>query len=117
MNQPAASPSPAIPLADDVRAAYQDLYDKYEASIEATTDPGVLAALNASQAAVDDILTKDAMYRIHADTGLFQALLAQIKSTNDDLKKLKDQIAAVASHVAMAGEIIAAIDKVITLAG
>lgn len=112
-----ATPSgpPTIPLIPAGRAAYQDLYGKYETAIENTTDPGVLAAPNAAQAQVDDILTKDDMYRIHADTALFQALLDQINDTNADLERLKDQIAAVASHIATAGAIIGAINKVLSL--
>jgi hypothetical protein len=113
--QASPSGSPSIPLTPAVRAAYENLYAQYEDTIENTTDPGVLAALNASQADVDDILTKDDMYRLHANTALFQALLEQIKSTNDDLQKLKDQIAAIASDISTAGQIIDAINKVLSL--
>jgi hypothetical protein len=104
-----------IPLTDDLRIAYRALYDQYEALIEATTDPGLLEALNASQTDVDNILTKDSMYRLHANTALYQALLEQINSTNDDLAALKKQIQTVASHVAEAGDVIAAITKVLSL--
>ena len=107
--------TPAIPLTPEVRAAYQHLYDLYEAAIEATADPGLLETLNASQTDVGNILTKDNMYQLHADTGLFTALQDQIKNTNDSLQTVKTQIAAVASHIALAGDIIAAIGKVLTL--
>ena len=106
---------PSIPLTPEVRASYQNLYDVYESAIEGTTDPGVLQLLNSSQADVDDILTKDNMYQFHADTALFSALQDQIKTTNDSLAALKGQIAAVASHIALAGNILAAIDKILTL--
>jgi hypothetical protein len=112
---PPAPPSPAIPLTADLRAAYEDLYAKLENEIENSTDPGSLEVLNAAQANVDDILDKDDMYRLHADTALFQALLEQINTTNADLKTLRDQISAVASHFATAGDILAAINKVLTL--
>lgn len=116
MTTPANPPNqPTIPLTPEARAAYQDLYDKCEAAIENTADPAVLATLNDSQSNVDDILTKDAMYRLHADTALFEALLKQINDTNHDLQKLKDRVAAVASHIATAGAILAAINKVLTL--
>lgn len=116
MTTPANPPTqPTIPLTTELRAAYQDLYDKYETAIENTTDPVVLQALNDSQTSVDSILTKDAMYRLHANTALFEALLSQINTTNDDLRKLETQIAAVASHIATAGEILTAINKVLTL--
>ena len=117
MTTPPSTPtgSPTIPLTPPVRAAYQYLYNNYEAAIENTTDPGVLAALNSSQADVDDILTKDSMYRLHADTALFQSLLEQINSTNAGLAQLKAQITAIASDIATAGEIIGAINKVLSL--
>ncbi|QNI30519.1 hypothetical protein H7849_15355 [Alloacidobacterium dinghuense] len=116
MSIPVNPPSqPTIPLTPEARAAYQDLYDKYETAIENTTDPGILQALNDSQSSVDNILTKDSMYRLHANTALFEALLSQINDTNNDLKKLKNEIAAIASHIATAGEILAAINKVLTL--
>lgn len=107
--------SPAIPLTAEVRAAYQDLYNKIEAAIESTTDVSVLQALNPLQAEVDDILTKDDMYRLHADTALFAALLGQINDTNKALKALQDEIASIASHFALAADVIAAISKVLTL--
>jgi hypothetical protein len=104
-----------LPLTDDLRAAYKALYDQYESLIEATTDPGLLGVLDSSQTDVDNILTKDSMYRLHANTALYQALMQQIKSTNNDLAALKKQIQTVASHVAEAGDAIAAITKVLSL--
>lgn len=109
------SNEPTVPLTPELRAAYQDLYSRYETAIENTTDPVVLQALNDSQTNVDDILTKDATYRLHANTALFEDLLSQINNTNDDLEKLKTQIAAVASHIETAAEILTAINKVLTL--
>ena len=55
------------------------------------------------------------MYRLNATTALFDALLQQIQCTNADLAKLKLQIAAIASNIATAGEVLGAIDKVLTL--
>jgi hypothetical protein len=77
--------NPTIPLAANVREAYQDLYDTLEDAIENTEDPAALAVLNSSQINVDDVLTKDDMYRLHADTALFQALHDQIDNTNTEL--------------------------------
>lgn len=107
--------APAIPLTDEIRTAYEDLYAKIEAAIEGTADVELLRALNTSQQDVDDILTKDTEYRLHANTALFAALLKQINQTNDGLKTLKDQIGATASHIALAGDVIAAIGKVLPL--
>jgi len=106
---------PTIPLTPELRAAYQDLYNQYETAIESTTDGGALAALNASQTDVDNILTKDAMYRLNANTALYDALLQQIDSTNDGLKALQAQIEAISSGVSTFGGIVSAINKVLTL--
>jgi hypothetical protein len=107
--------APTIPLTPELRAAYQDLYDKYEAAIESTTDVGALEGMNASQLDVDNILTKDALYRLEANTALYDALLVQINSTNDDLKKLKAQMLAIANGVAIFGDVLGAIEKVLTM--
>jgi hypothetical protein len=120
LTNPPALPSvpmgaPTIPLTPELRAAYQDLYDKYEAAIESTTDVGALEGMNASQLDVDNILTKDALYRLEANTALYDALLVQINSTNDDLKKLKAQMLAIANGVAIFGDVLGAIEKVLTM--
>jgi hypothetical protein len=107
--------SPTIPLTPELRAAYEDLNNKYETAIQSTIDPGVLEALNDSQLNVGNILTKDTMYRLHANTALYDALLTQIDSTNDDLQKLKDQIDAISSGISTFGDIVAAITKVLAL--
>jgi hypothetical protein len=107
--------APTIPLTLELRAAYQDLYDKYEAAIESTTDVGALEGMNASQLDVDNILTKDALYQLEANTALYDALLVQINSTNDDLKKLKAQMLAIANGVAIFGDVLGAIEKVLTM--
>jgi hypothetical protein len=114
---PPVPPAPTLPLTPQVRAAYQDLYDKYEDAIHGTTDPVVLEALIDSKDDVDDVLTKDDMYHIEQNTAIYDALLGQINDTNTNLKALKVQIAAVASHIATAGAIIGAIDKVLGLVG
>ena len=109
-----APASPTIPLTPVLRAAYEDLYTKYETAIENSTDPGVIAALSASQANVDDTLTLDNMYRLKAITALYNALLQQINSTNDELKALQKQILAISSGVSTFGDILAAINKVLS---
>jgi hypothetical protein len=111
-NTPSA---PAIPLTPELRAAYEDLYDKYEVAIESTTDVGALEALNASQLDVDNILTKDGEYRLAANTALYDALLQQINSTNVDLQALQTQILAISNGLSTFGDILAAITKVLTL--
>ena len=113
---PAVPPAaPAIPLTSQVRAAYTDLYDQFETAIENTRDPGVRTTLLASQSNVDNVLTKDDMYRLEANTALYSALLDQINSTNSDLDALQGQILAISSGVSTFGGIVAAISKVLTL--
>lgn len=107
-----SSVSPSLPLSDELRAAYQDLYDKLQAAAENTTDVAVLEALNAAMPQVDDILTKDRIYHLQANTALCEALLQQIAATNSQLEALQQQVASVASHFSGAGEIIAAVSKV-----
>lgn len=106
---------PTIPLTPEVRAAYQDLYDKMQAALDATMDEATIEALNAWQPEVDQVLRKDDLYKLSQDTAAFQALLKQIKYVNQGLKTLQDQIKSIASHFAMAGDILAAVEKVLTL--
>jgi hypothetical protein len=107
--------APAIPLTPVLRAAYEDLYAKYETAIENSTDPGLIEALTASQANVDDTLTLDNMYRLKAITALYNALLQQIDSTNGELKALKTQILAISTGISTFGDILGAINKVLSL--
>jgi hypothetical protein len=106
-----------IPLTPALQVAYHDLYNAYEAQIESSNDPAVLEPLNASQLNVGNVLIKNSEYYIHANTALFTALQTQIKTTNTELKTVKDQITAIASKVAMAGTILSCINKVLTLVG
>jgi hypothetical protein len=106
---------PTIPLTPDVRAAYQDLYNKMQAQLDSTMDGAVIEALNTWQPQVDQVLRKDDEYKLSADTNIFTALQQQISSTNQGLKTLQAQISSIASHFSMAGDIIAAINKVLSL--
>ncbi len=112
---PAAPEPVTIPLSTEVRQAYQDLYDAIEAAIETTKDTAVLEALNARQADVDNVLTKDDMYRLHANTALFKALMQQIDDTNEGLETLQKQISSIAAGFNEAGQVLAAINKVLSL--
>jgi len=110
-----ALPAPTIPLSPEVRAAYQNLYDKIQAAIDSTMDLATVEALNRWQPEVDQILTQDDEYKLNQDTNIFTALQKQIKYVNDGLTELRGQISSIASHFAMAGDIIAAIEKVLSL--
>lgn len=105
----------AIPLRPEVRAAYQDLYDKIQAAIDSTMDAAALEALNPRLYQVDQVLTRDDLYRESNDTEILSALKAQIDSVNLGLASLRAEIASIASHFAMAGTVLAAIDKVLSL--
>ena len=106
---------PPIPLTPGLRAAYQDLLAKIQAGIDGTMDVAAIQALNPWSNEIDQVLTKDDEFKISADTAVFDALKKQINFTNDGLKTLQGQISAIASHFAMAGDILAAITKVLTL--
>lgn len=109
--------SPIIPLSPELRAAYQALNSQLEAAIEGTTDVAALQALNAQQAQVDDVLQKDAIYQLGANTDSFNALYTQINDTNNGLKTLQTQIKTTASHFQTADSILSAIGKVLGLLG
>ena len=64
---------------------------------------------------MEQVLTEDRLYTITQDTNIFASLQKQIKTVNDGIAQLRSQIAAIASHFAMAGEIIAAINKILSL--
>ena len=106
--------NPTIPLTPDLRAAYQDLYNKIQAAIDSTMDLATVEALNTWQPEVEQVLTKDDEYKLSADTAIFAALQKQINYANAGLKVLRDQISSIASHFALAGDIIAGIDKVLS---
>lgn len=115
-SQTGLQPGPvALPLSTELRSAYKDLYDAIEAAIETTRDTAVLEALNARQADVDNVLTKDDMYRLHQNTELFLALRQQIDDTNQGLEELKEQISSIAAGFSEAGQVLAAINKVLRL--
>ena len=116
MTIPTTTPSaPTIPLTPELRAAYETLYDNYESAIENTTDVGALEALNDSQNDVSDILEKDDEYRLAANATLYDALLQHINTTNVDLKALKTKLLAISNGISIFGDVLGAIDKVLTL--
>jgi hypothetical protein len=112
---PTPPPAPLIPLTPALRSAYQNLLATYETAIENTTDPGVLEALNSSRTNVDDVLTKDSIYKLEATTALYEALLQQISDTNDELAALQAQILAISSGISTFGNVLSAIGKVMAL--
>ncbi len=112
---PPPATAPVIPLTPAVRTAYENLSDTYENAFDANPDLAFRKEVMAWQTDVDNILEKDDEYKFDQNTALFEALLLQINQTNTDLVKIKAQIAAIAGNIATAGDVIAAIDKVLTL--
>lgn len=106
---------PTLPLTPELKTAYQALYTKLQTAIDSTSDATTLITLNDSRADINDILTKDAMYRIHQSTQAFIDLQQSIKDTNADLLLLKARIAAITAEIATAAQIIAAVDKLLSL--
>ena len=106
--------SPSIPLSTEARQAYVDLFNSLEKAIEATTDLALLLALNPMQTEVGHVLTKDNIYRLHQDTEQFEALQQQIDDTNEGLRTLQKQISSIAAGFNVAGQVLAAINKVLS---
>ena len=104
-----------LPLVPALRAAYQEVYDQSEILKQSTHDLALRDMCNAISAGADDVLTKDNLYRIEANTVLFEVIQAQIKDTLTQLTAVKKQIEAVASHIAVASSVVGAIDKLLTL--
>lgn len=117
MSTPQSNPpvSPSFPLADNIRAAYQDLYDMLEAEFQSNPDATAREAIRPARDNVENLLTKDNMCKWDADTALFSATLQQFKDANDGLKTLQEQIGETASHFSTAGSILAAVTKVFSL--
>jgi len=109
------SGTPSIPLTADQRTAYEALYDKNEAAIQGTTDVDLLKTLNDTQLNIGNLLSADDQYHIQQDTAQFKALLTAINTTNDGLKDLKKKIAGVATKISIFGDVLAAVNKVLTL--
>lgn len=107
--------APSFPLAPEVRAAYQDLYDKMQSAIDSTMDATTVEALNPGLNQIDEVLTKDDIYKLAQNTENLKGLKKQIQAANEDLMKLRDQVESIASHISLAGDIIAGIEKILTL--
>jgi len=107
--------SPSIPLSTEVRQAYEDLFHSLEDAIENTTDLALLQALNPMQTEVGNVLTKDNMFRMHQNTELLAALQQQIDDTNEGLRTLQKQISSIAAGFNVAGDVLAGINKVLSL--
>jgi hypothetical protein len=109
--------SPTIPLSDDVRAAYDDLYGKLEAEYQGNPDTTARLAIGPARDNVKSVLTQDNACKFSQDTALFRPLLSQINNTNTSLKTLQGQITATESHFQTAGDILGAVSNVLSLLG
>jgi hypothetical protein len=113
-NLPAA---PTIPLSDDLRTAYINLYMALENEYQSNPDAIAREAIGPQRDNVSNILTKDNIYGFNKDTALFAALQTQISTSSDGLKTLQTQINSTASHFKTAGDILGAITKVFGFLG
>jgi hypothetical protein len=95
-----------------VYAAYQRLLDTLNAETDSCTDPDTVQLLNESAQAVSDVLTEDNEVVLQASTAAFTALTPQMKKTNDQLTKLKSQIA---TRLADADKVLGAIGDVLAI--
>ena len=104
-----------VPLASNIREAYENLSTRYQAAFNANPDYGFRLEVRDWKTDVDNILEKDAIYRHDENTALLEAIQTEIEETNLDLVRIKAQIAAVAADFALVGDVLTAIDKVLTL--
>jgi septal ring factor EnvC (AmiA/AmiB activator) len=106
---------PTIPLTPTVRQAYIDHYTQYEDAIENTNDPTLKASLMVSQNAVAAVISADNTARIQQNTAAYEALLKQMKTTNDGLAALQTEIKKVSSDINTYAGILSGITKVLSL--
>jgi len=104
-----------FPLSPAVRSAYQSLYDALQSALDETMDAAAVEAMNPCLAMIDQVLTKDDIYRLASNTINLTALKRQIADTNKGLKTLREEVESIASHIELAGDILAGIDKVLTM--
>ena len=105
------------PTESQVYAAYQSVLDTLNAQCEATTDKDAILALNAAAQAVSDIMTGENEVHLEANEGEFTTMTPGMRTANDALKKLKDQIAAIVSKFGDASKVLSAINQVLVLTG
>ena len=106
---------PTVPLTPDARQSYEDMYALAEAAVQATSDGTILGSLNDSKDAIGAVISADNEARLKQDDASFQALQAQLKIANDALKKLKSDIAGVATKIGIFGQVASGIAKVLSL--
>jgi hypothetical protein len=111
-----ATPDAGTPTEAEVYAAYQTLLDTLNAETNSCTDPVTVQLLNQSAQAVSDFLTEENEVALQASTAAFTALTPQMKKANDQLTKLKAQIAAIATRIANADKVLGAIADVLQIA-
>jgi hypothetical protein len=113
----ASSPANSDPTEGQVYAAYQNAFDILNDACESTTDTDAVGFLNDAAQALGDVLTQENQIEIQANTAAFTALTPEMKTANDALKKLKDQQAAIAAKIGIAGKVFSAVDGVLQLTG
>jgi len=109
-------PAAGNPTEAQVYAAYQALLGTLNTEAASCTDANTVQLLNDSAQAVSDALTLDNEVDLQASTAAFTALTPQMKKVNDQLTKLKAQIAAIATKIADANKVLGAIDDVLAIA-
>jgi hypothetical protein len=107
--------APTIPLSADVKASYKAVYAENQAAIESTNDFDLLKSLNASQLDIGNLLQADDQYGIQADYAQFQAILAQMNTTNAGLKALQTKISGIAGGISTFAAVVGTINNVLSL--
>jgi chromosome segregation ATPase len=95
---------------------YQELHDTLSHAREVCPNDDLRQSLRQQAERVQDLITAMNQADIESRTGAFEALVTQINSVNDDLGKLRTEIATIGQNIAIAAKVTGAIDSVISTA-
>jgi hypothetical protein len=95
---------------------YQELHDTLSHAREVCTNDDVRQSLREQAENVQDLITAMNQADIESRTGAFEALAVQIKSVNEDLGKLKTEIAKIGEDAAIVAKVAGGIDSAISAA-
>jgi hypothetical protein len=109
--------APISPLLQnqDPGAAYQAVLDALRDLYFEAPDDSSKTLISQAQTAVGDILTQFDEQGLTSNTALFLQLAPKINATNASLKAIQDQIANITKDIGIAGTVIAAISKVLSM--
>lgn len=95
--------------------AYQDLYDALGRAYWDASDINSKDTIQGVREAVYDIITQLDESDLATNTAKFLALKSSVKTANDALARIKDQINQITKNINTVGTVIGAISKVLSL--